>query len=251
MTAADVIRIGVPVRLADPDSDSLTRVVQDLFDAIVATLEGAGAVPVPLGPDLDGIAACRGFVVPGGGDVDPSRYGGAVDQPTLWGVDPAQDELDTAVLRFALERGRPVLGICRGMQLLNVALGGTLHTDLAESSVVHHLPPEQEFDLVVHPAALVDGSRCAAAYGSAASIPVPSGHHQAVDRLGAGLRVAALAEDGLVEAVEGDEQGAWTVGVQWHPESLPMDDALRLPLFRSLVEAAGRVELEAAVSEAG
>jgi putative glutamine amidotransferase len=90
----------------------------------------------------------------------------------------------------------------------------------------------------VHEVRLVDGTRCAAAYGFRPSIPVTSGHHQAVDRVGPGLRASANADDGLVEALEAADPAAWVVGVQWHPETAAPDESLRLPLFRALVEAA-------------
>jgi putative glutamine amidotransferase len=233
--------VGIPVRLpADLGgaTDGPLAAIEDLYEWIVDMVGRAGGRPVRLGPDLRELESCAGFVVPGGGDVDPALYAGAVGDPSLHGVSTAQDGLDVAVLRFALEHRRPVLGICRGMQLLNVVRGGTLHVDLPESAVVHRLPPADPFELAVHDVHLVDGTRCAAAYGFRPSIPVASGHHQAVDRVAPGLRAAATAGDGLVEALESADPSVWAVGVQWHPETTAPDDGLRLPLFVALTDAA-------------
>jgi putative glutamine amidotransferase len=120
---------------------------------------------------------------------------------------------------------------------VNVVHRGTLHVDLAESSVAHRLPRAERFEPVVHGVQLVDGSRCAAAYGFRASIPVTSGHHQAVDREATGLGAAATAADGLVEALESADPAAWVLGVQWHPEAEATDPELRLPLFVALLDA--------------
>lgn len=237
--------IGIPVRLRADEGgavDGPLGVIDDLFDGIVEMVGRAGGRPVPLGGDLRGSDTCAGFVVPGGGDVEPALYGGPAAHPSLSGMSAAQDRLDAATIRFALQHRRPVLGICRGMQLLNVVHGGTLHVDLAEGPVVHHLPPAADFEFAVHEVQLVDGTRCAASYGFRAGMPVTSGHHQAVDRVAPGLRAAATAADGLVEALESSDPEAWAVGVQWHPEAEPTDRHLRLPLFLALVEAAGSQE---------
>jgi putative glutamine amidotransferase len=233
--------VGIPVRLPADEGgagDGPLEAIDDLFDGIVEMVGRAGARPVLITADLRGLDTCAGFVVPGGGDVDPGLYGGSAAHPSLSGVSAGQDRLDAAVIRFALQHRRPVLGICRGMQLLNVVHGGTLHVDLAESDVAHHLPPADRFEFAVHDVQLVEGSRCAASYGFRAGIPVTSGHHQAVDRVAPGLYASATAADGLVEALESTDPEAWTVGVQWHPESESPDDGLRLPLFVALTEAA-------------
>jgi putative glutamine amidotransferase len=184
------------------------------------------------------LAPFDGLLLAGGGDLEPSRYG-AAGHPALDGVDPDRDELELALARAAVRLGMPVLGICRGMQLLSVAHGGTL---------VQHLPDLP--GLAVHRTAAKDarhglrvepGSRLAAALGGV-EVEVLSDHHQALDRLGAGFRAVAWSPDGLVEAIE-REQG-WTVGVLWHPESTARADPAQQALVRAFVaEAAGRGKL--------
>ncbi|MEU9315025.1 gamma-glutamyl-gamma-aminobutyrate hydrolase family protein [Streptomyces sp. NPDC048295] len=250
--------IGIPVRLSDADAPGADQRVLEanrIFDDVVALIRAAGAEPVLLWPSSDGsplderLADCCGFVVPGGGDVDPALYGADPQHPALYDVNPAQDRLDTAVVRYALENRLPLLGICRGMQLLNIVRGGTLHLDLPKASVAHD--PENGEEWTVHEVALSAGSAVAQVFGRD-RIPVSSGHHQAVDRVGEGLRVSARADDGCVEAVEssaGPESphaGAWTLGVQWHPEAFVPSPELRLPLFRALLEQA-RPEAQAGV----
>ncbi|MFE1954176.1 gamma-glutamyl-gamma-aminobutyrate hydrolase family protein [Streptomyces sp. NPDC059524] len=240
--AAPAPLVGIPVRLSDaaaPGADQRVLEANRIFDDIVDLIRAAGAEPVLLRPAQDGgpleaeLAACRGFVVPGGGDVDPALYGADPDHPALYDVNPAQDRLDTAVIRYALDARRPLLGICRGMQLLNVLRGGTLHLDLPKTSVAHE--PDTGHDWAVHDVALSPGSAVAEVFGCD-RMPVSSGHHQAVDRVGDGLRVSARADDGCVESVEAGDDVAWTVGVQWHPEAFVPRDELRLPLFRALSE---------------
>jgi putative glutamine amidotransferase len=239
-------RIGIPVRLSDGEAPGADRRVGEanrIFDDVVALVRAAGAEPVLLRPGADGdvpdlrLADCGGFVVPGGGDVDPVLYGGDPADPALYDVNPAQDRLDAAVIRHALKRRLPLLGICRGMQLLNVLQGGTLHLDLSKTSVAHDPASGEEW--AVHEVELSRGSALAQVFGRD-RIPVASGHHQAVDLVGQGLRVSARAEDGCVEAVESDPDEAdypmsWTVGVQWHPEAFVPSPELRLPLFRALL----------------
>ncbi|MEU8540310.1 gamma-glutamyl-gamma-aminobutyrate hydrolase family protein [Streptomyces sp. NPDC048717] len=241
-------RIGIPVRLSDADAPGADqRVIEAnrIFDDVVELIRAAGAEPVLLRPESEGVpldaqvAGCRGFVVPGGGDVDPTLYGADSDHPALYDVNPAQDRLDIAVIRHALENRLPMLGICRGMQLLNILRGGSLHLDLPKTSVAHDPVGGEEW--AVHEVALAAGSTVAGVFG-ADRIPVSSGHHQAVDRVGEGLVVSARADDGTVEAIEVDPDAesaattAWSVGVQWHPEAFVPSAELRLPLFRALLE---------------
>ncbi|WP_229847190.1 gamma-glutamyl-gamma-aminobutyrate hydrolase family protein, partial [Kitasatospora griseola] len=146
--------IGIPVRLSDgdaPGADVRIGEANAIFEQVVDLIRAAGARPVLLQPDAEGnpsdaeLAECAGFVVPGGGDVDPATYGEDANHPSLYDVNPMQDRLDEAVVRYALDNGRPMLGICRGMQLLNIVRGGTLHVDLAPTDVAHNPEPGVEW----------------------------------------------------------------------------------------------------------
>jgi putative glutamine amidotransferase len=157
-------------------------------------------------------------------------------------VNHAQDELDLAVARQAVDAGLPVLGICRGHQLLNVLYGGTLIQDMESGTVVHHepAPVQGAGPWAWHEVEVQAGTKVAALYGSASgtvTVKIASGHHQAVARVADGLRVTALAEDGTVEALEDPDR--WVASVQWHPEALELSAAERLAPFRGFVEVCG------------
>ena len=201
-------------------------------------VEEAGGVPVVLPPLEDPDVAplvdqLAGVCVSGGPDIDPSFYD-AEPHPKLGPVEPWLDAFELAVVRRADALGIPVLGICRGCQVLNVARGGTLHQhvpDVSDGSVAHRQTDsgrETTHDVRIEP-----GSRLAAIVGPEA-LDVNAFHHQAVNRLGRGLRAVAWADDGIVEAIEGD---GFYLGVQWHVETL-VHFPRHLRLFETLVEAA-------------
>ena len=182
-----------------------------LLDASGTTL------PADAGELVD-IDSVDGVLVLGGGDVDPALYGSA-GHPSINGVDRRADDLELALIHAARTAGRPIFAICRGTQLLNVAFGGTLMEDLgADSFHKDHTPAE---DMVDHDVTLVAETRLEGILGSGHAT-VKSSHHQAVDELGEGLIVSALAGDGIVEAIEvpASENGEWVLGVQWHPEEI-------------------------------
>lgn len=201
-------------------------------EAICEALWVAGGEPVVLhGPAADPLAELPsrlagfgGVLVPGGADVDPARYG-ADPAPQTHDVVAFQDEFDLGVTRAVLDVELPALAICRGMQVLNVALGGTLVQHVADTS--HHNG--------IHHVTVMAGSRLHAAVGSE-RIDVSSYHHQAIDRLGSGLVVTALAADGVVEAVE--HRDADIVAVQWHPEDRHTSSDTDAALFADLVDRA-------------
>jgi putative glutamine amidotransferase len=179
----------------------------------------AGGVPVLL-PPLPGIAAAvdriDGLLLTGGGDIDPGRYG-EQPHPATSRVSVPRDAAELELLDAATAAAKPVLGVCRGMQLLNVARGGTLR---------QHLPEDAGHTLVPgtfgrHPVRVAAGTRLAGILGANGSGgDVPTSHHQAIDRLGAGLVATAWAEDGVIEAVEpGVDGGQFLLAVQWHPEA--------------------------------
>ncbi|MER6714195.1 gamma-glutamyl-gamma-aminobutyrate hydrolase family protein [Streptomyces sp. NPDC000877] len=191
-------------------------------------VQRAGGLAAMLPPDeperaVETVARLDGLVIAGGPDVEPVRYG-AEREPRTGPPAPERDAWELALIDAALAAGVPLLGICRGMQLLNVALGGTL---------VQHLDGHAEVVGVFggHPVKPVPGTRYAAIVPEETS--VPTYHHQAVDRLGEGLLPSAYAADGTVEALELPSGQGWVLGVQWHPE---MGEDVRV--MRALVEAA-------------
>jgi putative glutamine amidotransferase len=183
----------------------------------------AGGVPVLL-PPVPGVATAvtrlNGLILTGGGDLDPAGYGAAA-HPKTARVHPERDQAELELLAAALAAGLPVLGICRGLQLLNMARGGTLCQHLPPES--GHTPAPGTFGS--HAVRLAPGSRLAAILGpanGATALDVPTAHHQAIDRLGDGLIPCAWAQDGVIEAVElapSPGQHPFTLAVQWHPEA--------------------------------
>ncbi len=204
-------------------------------DAIVR----AGGLPVVLPPVAASIphlrevlAGLHGLVLPGGPDVDPACYGAAERHPALYGVRTEHDEFEMALARAAIAADLPLLAICRGMQVLNVALGGTLHQHITDDEV------EVKHRFELHAVQLVAGCRAALAMNT--DRPVGhSVHHQALDGVGAGLVVTAHADDGTIEGVELPGRD-WVVGVQWHPEDTADGDAQQQALFDELVRRANR-----------
>lgn len=203
----------------------------------------AGGVTVLLPPQsVDAAAAARvldgldGLILTGGKDVDPARYGqsphATTDEP-----DRVRDAWEFALLDEALRRGLPVLGICRGAQVLNVALGGTLTQHLPDLlGHTHHQQGNAVFGTSM--VRTVPGSIVAGLIGDTSDAQCY--HHQAIDRLGADLKVSARDNDGVIEAVELDRPDRWVVGVQWHPEER-LDD---LRLFAGVVQAASEHAME-------
>ncbi|HKT04699.1 MAG TPA: gamma-glutamyl-gamma-aminobutyrate hydrolase family protein [Rugosimonospora sp.] len=203
--------------------------------ALVAAVFRAGGEPWLVHPHAPGgtadatevaarLSRCDGLLLPGGGDVAPHRYASTEVHESVYDTDDEQDGFDLAAARYALDAGLPVLAVCRGLQVVNVALGGSLHQHAA---VHRHL---------VHPVNLAPGSRLAAICG-APSVAASCYHHQAVDRLGAGLRAAAWAADGTVEALELEPARGWFAAVQWHPEDTAAQDPANQRLFDALVTA--------------
>jgi putative glutamine amidotransferase len=197
----------------------------------VARAGGVVTTVAPLGEHLTRVAslvaAADGVLIQGGGDVDPMRYGAARRSVTVCGTVEAHDDFEIAVVREAVRQDKPLLAICRGIQVLNVALGGTLHQDLGGV-----LADRESHWNTYHPITLDDGSRVAAAMGTQHPAHSHSYHHQALDEIAPGLQVTGRAPDGVVEAVEHDACG-WIVGVQWHPE----DDAAETPDQQRLFDA--------------
>ena len=199
---------------------------------------GGTGVMLPLITDSDAVAQlislCDGVLLTGGHDVSPSLYG----QEPFDGLEtcPARDRMDATALRLALREDKPVLGICRGIQLMNAALGGTLWQDLPTqhpSDVDHHMAPP--YDRVAHEVRILPGTPLHELLGQDL-LGVNSYHHQAVRDVAPGLVPMAVSTDGLVEAVYAPGQRfCW--GVQWHPEFSFRTDASSRAIFRAFVNA--------------
>jgi putative glutamine amidotransferase len=209
----------------------------------LTALEAVDAAPVilPLALGLDTLRALfdrlDGLFMAGGGDLDPACYTVGA-HPKTEGVDRLRDETELILTRWALEEKKPLLGVCRGVQTLNVAAGGTLIQDVGElwpNAIRHQYFPEKPRSYVAHDVTTVDGTWLADVLGTTAH--VNSFHHQAVDQIAKGFRAAAYAPDGVIEAIE-HEGAAFAVGVQWHPESLIESDSAMYALFEAFVRRA-------------
>ena len=200
-----------------------------LNEAYVDAVRAAGLIPLVLPPlephELEAVAsAVSGVVLTGGEDVDPAEYG-AERGPRTTVIHHRRDKCELALVQLAHERRLPTLAICRGIQLVNVALGGTLVQDIPSecpSSIDHDQSDERE--MRVHDVSIEPQSMLAAAVGDT-RISVNSSHHQALARVADGLRVTAKAPDGIVEGAEWVRDDWWMLAVQWHPEELVRDAA--------------------------
>lgn len=206
----------------------------DYVDAVRA----GGGLPVllpPGEPHADGILKrIDGLILAGGEDIEPRLYGG-IPHPAIERVDPERDAFELALARAALKGDLPVLGICRGHQMLNVATGGDLIPHLPErqrNGVVHRGENERE---VIHPVRIEAGSRLEEILG-AAEVPTVSLHHQGMGNISPEWRPSAYAPDGLVEAQE-HRRHPWMIAVQWHPE-MAYREPPQLRIFQALVAAA-------------
>ncbi len=221
------------------------RSIVGIPEAYMQAVFKAGGLPVIIpetvcAAELDGLRQrLDGLLLTGGADVDPQRFNGKPN-PKVYGIDEQRDEVEINLARLAASTGLPFLGICRGIQVINVALGGTLFTDIADQlpgALKHDYDSSTERAREAHPVQLESGSSLAHILGGD-SVRVNSLHHQGIEKIAAGLRPIATAPDQLVEAVElpGHPFG---LGVQWHPEAMP-DSPQMQALFRAFIEAAGK-----------
>lgn len=243
----------VPTRTStrdDPDMGGGLP-IQTMNQAYLSALKGAGALPVlvPVGSELPAeLGWADGLVLPGGVDVDPKRYGATPHPTSEW--DPALDDLEFDLTNWALTARVPILGICRGLQVLNVALGGTLWQDLPSerpAGVAH--PRIGPRNRLVHELLVEPGTRLQDILGGERFM-VNSLHHQGIDRLGEGLVASARSEDGLVEGIE-IANGQYVVGVQFHPEELAPEHQFAALLFRSFVAECAQAKSDRAVQPQG
>ena len=213
---------------ADTFSSAVAAGGRHYIDSIVR----AGGLPVLIPPTRDAshisdiLSRVDGVLIAGGGDVNPSIYG-EEPHPTVYNVDDLNDEFEIAVVQACVRSDKQLLEICRGHQVLNVALGGTL---------VQHLDNHEEHRGVVRTASIADDSLLAEAMGTTTARGL-CWHHQAVCTPGSSLRVVAHAEDGTIEAVQ-HGTASWIVGVQWHPEQTAATDSQQQGLFDELVRRA-------------
>jgi len=242
--------IGVPTQTLHtlpgiPGTMPASWVMSHRYIRVLASL---GAVPIMI-PLLDDDAdALRGIYdtmdglfIPGGADIDPASYG-AERHPRCEEGDPPRDRVELSLLRLALEEKKPVFGVCRGVQLLNLAAGGSLYQDIADQfigCIKHDYFPfdgQYQRDYLAHHVDVTGETRLGDIVGSA-TMPVNSMHHQGIRDLAEGLVATAYAPDGLVEAAEGSGDH-FLVGVQWHPEVLIENHPANKRLFTSFLDAA-------------
>lgn len=210
--------------------------------AYMSAILVAGGLPVIVSAGMDEpaladlLSKLDGVLLSGGGDIDPARFDGT-PHPRVYGVSPERDAMEFFLVKRAVAEDKPLLAICRGAQVLNVALGGTLYTHIADqkaNAIKHDWFPDYPRDRLAHPVTIKCGSRLDQIF-DADEIEVNSLHHQGIARVGRGLMATAFAHDGLVEGVE-VEGAAFALGVQWHPECLPDDPGMQR-LLRAFVTA--------------
>jgi len=207
-------------------------------DLLVCAVKEAGGEPVPLLSDAASwtsqVHTLRGLILNGGNAVDPRRYG-QVNEGLCRTVIPHRDELEFEALQYCRDRGLPVLGVCRGLQLLNVSCGGSMLQDLTITTVEHEAKSEVS---CFHPIEIFPGTGLATLAGGQRRLRVNSRHHQGLrpEHLAPGLRISAVAPDGVVEGVEGTG-GSFLVGIQFHPER-PGEVPELIGIFQLLVASA-------------
>jgi len=219
-------------RTPSPKDSPFLRLERDSTNnAYIGSIEAAGGIPIML-PVVENLsetlitaqlAVCDGILIPGGHDVDPALYG-QEPSPLVGRIHRHSDLYHLKALGLAKRTGMPILGICRGMQLLNVGHGGTLWQDVSLSPLpsdavrVQH-SHRDSYEQASHTIHLTAETKLSRIFSNASELQVNSLHHQSVHSLEAGLLISAIAPDGIIEGLENDsEGGSWMVGVQWHPE---------------------------------
>jgi len=228
-------RVIIPSRFSDTAS-ALRYRAEVAARALIEAVYRAGGEPLLMHPhaphghaDIDDVrdrlSIADAILLPGGGDLDPS-WSGQAPHASQYDVDLEQDAFDLAVAQIALEADLPLLAICRGVQAVNVALGGDTVQHLNETQHRHRI-----HDLKAHPGSLLSETT------GTNLLTASCYHHQCINELGDGLHVVARADDGVIEAVELPDHTAWFLGVQWHPEDTAATDPAQSALFTALVTA--------------
>ncbi|MFT5195095.1 MAG: putative glutamine amidotransferase [Cellvibrionaceae bacterium] len=222
------------------------RILDGLMPPYMHAIQAAGGIPVliPLTLENEDIKElCQrvdGIVIPGGGDIDPVHYAGDTNGK-IYGVSEDRDRVELEVARQVVQEDQPLLAICRGHQILNVALGGTLYEDVLDqmpSAEQHAYFDHPERDYTPHSVEISEGSWLAEIMGAQKERLVNSLHHQGIKDLGSQLIVSAVSPDGLVEGIEIPDH-RFAVGVQWHPEEMQAKDSDMANLFRAFISACG------------
>lgn len=233
--------IGIPTRSLTLADDNLLRYAGLATYTRATELAGGAPILIPLGLKEDTLRTIfdklDGLLLQGGVDAHPQTYGESVE-PYCGEIDPARDEIELRIIRWALAEKLPTLGICRGIQMINIAAGGSLYQDISaqlNSPLRHQHVKGNPYDFHAHTIEIDPQSKLADALG-ATDIQVNSLHHQALKQIAPGFRVVARAPDGVVEGIEA-ENGQYVVGVQFHPEWMIDDDARMIGIFKSFVHA--------------
>lgn len=217
-------------------------IIHSCGERYLKSVEKAGGIPliIPITEDSEAIERfsqmCDGFLIPGGIDVSPLTYG-EDPHPLLQMCDLTYDRFETALIQRIDELGKPMLGICRGIQIINTAFGGTLWQDvsLQEGETMKHLQSEMSAASVSHKVSIEKGTLLHQLYGD--ELYTNSFHHQAVKKTGRGLIVSARTSDGTVEAIEGTGS-SFLLAVQWHPECfISLNDNPMMKIFDALIAA--------------
>ncbi len=210
--------------------------------AYINAVKKAGGIPLVIPADLNRaelktlVTSLDGILFTGGGDIDPKNYNGSF-HPNVYGISPERDTLEFSLVQLTLAANKPLLAICRGIQVLNVAFGGDLYTHIQDqfpNSLKHDWFPEYPRDKLAHTVRLTPGSKLYNIF-KMDEIRVNSLHHQGIKEIGTGLKATAFAPDGLVEGLEVDGT-LFALGVQWHPECLPNNQKM-VDLFKAFVDA--------------
>jgi putative glutamine amidotransferase len=211
-----------------------------IWEYYIQSVIRAGGIPILI-PSLINNDQLRqlasiadGILISGGGDIDPIIFKGQ-EHNKVYGIDEERDRVELELVKLAATRSIPLLGICRGLQVINIAMGGTLFTDIADqfSKSIKH--SNKSFTKIIHDVKVDPGSLLNSIVEQA-TLKVNSLHHQGINRLGSGLSVSAVAGDGLTEGIENSEK-EFFMGVQWHPEAMTEDPAA-IALFSSFINAA-------------